>query len=105
MTPYDFLPHRIDILFPHIRIGSVVAKRQVNVKRAIEYLQTGLYAQHFSESGAFLGIIYSPNTAKPLRARYIPEEFSSCPIELPGLKFLQPANATPTYLRTVTQSI
>jgi hypothetical protein len=102
MNPFDFLPHRVDILFPEIRIGSAIARKQVNVRRAIEYLQTGLYRQEFSSAGEFIGIVYSPQTAKPLRPKYIPEELG--PIEILGVKFIQPPGVVPTYLRTVTES-
>lgn len=101
MTPFDFLPHRVDILFPTIRLGTAVAKRQVNVRRAIEYLQTGLYRQEFSSAGEFVGIVYAPMTDKPSRPQYIPEEMP--PIEVSGLRFVQPQSATPRYMRTVTQ--
>lgn len=78
-----------------------MARRQVNVRRAIEYLQTGLYKQQFSQDGKFMGIVYSPETAKPVKPSYIPEELPA--LELPGLRFVQPANAIPTSERTITQ--
>lgn len=101
MTPFDFLPHRVDILYPGIRIGSAIARKPVNVRRAIEYLRTGLYRQEFSAEGKFLGIIYSPQTQKPTQRGYIPAEMPH--LEILGVKFLQPIGATPTYLRTVTE--
>ena len=112
MTPFDFLPHRIDILYPQIRIGSAIARKQVNVRRAIEYMQTGLYRQEFSKSGEFLGIVYSPETAKPAKPRYIPAEMPPFTANVPGdgynsgwTKFLDPIGATPTWMRTVTTDI
>lgn len=103
MNAFDLLPHRIDILYPQIRIGNTVARRPVNVRRALEYLQTGLYRQHFSASGEFLGIVYSPETARPLKPHYIPEEMPM--LEVVPLKFIDPLGATPTYLRTVTDTL
>lgn len=100
MNSFDFLPRRIDVILPSIRIGNKYAHRQINVRQAIEYLQTGLYQQHFSASGEFLGIVYAPQTAKPSRPSYIPEEMPM--LEIPGVKFMQPSKATPEYLRTVS---
>lgn len=103
MTPFDFLPHRVDVLMPTIRIGNTIARRSVNVRRAIEYLQTGLYRQQFSQSGEFVGIVYSPETAKPAKPLYIPKQMPM--LDIPYTKFMDPIGATPTYLRTVTTDI
>lgn len=100
MNSFDFLPRRIDVILPSIRIGDKFARRQINTRQAIEYLQTGLYRQQFSVSGQFIGIVYSPETAKPSRPNYIPEQMPM--LEVPGVKFMQPSKATPEYLRTVS---
>ena len=99
MNPFDNLPRRIAVIDPSIRIGSTVARQMVNASQALERMRTGLYQEHY-ENGEFVGIIFSPQTARPAKLFYHPEEFG--PIELPGLKFIQPSNAKPLSERTVT---
>lgn len=100
MNPLSLLPHRIAVLHPEIRIGAASARRMVSVRQALEYLRTGMYRQEFSASGEFLGLMYAPQNRK-VRPQYIPEEMP--PFEVPNVKFIQPNNTTPSYLRTVTQ--
>jgi len=101
-NPFQFLPRTVFLLDPSVRIGEKIAVRPVKREIAVEYLRTGQWREQFVE-GQFVGLIYSPQTAKPTRPQYIPEDMP--PIEIPGLTFMQPPGATQTYLRTVTASI
>ncbi len=75
---------RILLLNPSIRIGDKIAQRWVSSKQAILRLQNGDHREHW-EAGQFIGIVYSPQTAKPSKPSYIPEDFG--PYELPGIHF------------------
>lgn len=99
MNPFALLPKRIPVRNPAIRIGQTVAQKFVNAHEALEYLRNG-YKQEFSATGDFIGLIFAPETERPAKLYYNPDDFG--PIEIPGLRFIQPPNATPVNHRTVT---
>jgi hypothetical protein len=103
MNPFTFLPHRVAVCNPSIRIGNSVARSFVNVRQALELLRSGNYQQQFSESGEFIGLIFGLQCGDKavIRQYYIPEELP--PYEVSNVKFIQPlTNRIPTNQRTVT---